>query len=729
MASTEHKNRLSQETSPYLLQHAHQLVDWYPWRQEALDKAKQEDKPIFLSIGYSACHWCHVMSRECFDNEELARQMNAQFINIKVDREERPEIDAIYMNALIAMNGQGGWPLNLFLTPDQKPYMGGTYFPSVPSNHQPGFGEVLRQAHEQYGTQNEQIQKRSGEIVQKINVRHTPTPSQKNSAQTLINGAVQLLTEKFDESCGGFGAGMKFPEPMLYSLLLRYWVHSESNDALMMVDKSLTHMAEGGLFDQLGGGFHRYSTDREWRVPHFEKMLCDNALLARLYLESYQATQQEIYQVIPEAVFEYVDKEMTSPEGAFYTSQDADTDGREGVYFTWELKEILDLLGSRHAKVFARVYGMTPAGNFERRNVLRVSLDMEKTAEEEGIPIFEVGHIVKNGKKALLEARRKRPQPHRDEKILAGWNGLMISALAKGFIVLRKELYLQRARTCADFIWNQLWQDNSLRRVFKDGRARFNGCLEDSAYLLEGLVTLYEASYDPQWLERGQALAESMIDRFWDAEAGGFFMTARDHEPLVARLKNAMDDALPSPNAVAALALLRLGRLTGKKSLEEKGEQTVRAFQGELEQRPAALTAMLAALDFLESPPVEIVLSGPEDDKEYQKMLETVYRDYRPNQLAVVYQGEGMAQEIPWTEGRGPVSNQPTAYVCKGGTCHPPVHTAHALYNLLGRPPEIRLNIFDEDKKIKDMQSQEQSNFLNAMSGMFQFSGLRRNKE
>jgi uncharacterized protein YyaL (SSP411 family) len=724
MASTEYNNRLAHETSPYLLQHAHQPVDWYPWGPEALDKARLEDKPIFLSIGYSACHWCHVMSRECFDNEELARQMNERFINIKVDREERPEIDAIYMNALIAMNGQGGWPLNLFLTPEQEPYLGGTYFPPVPGNHQPSFGEVLRQAQDQYRNQKEQVQSRSGDILRKINATQVPVAAQENSAQTLITAAVQLLTEKFDESYGGFGAGMKFPEPMLYSLLLRHWVHSESNDVLMMVDKSLTHMAEGGMYDQLGGGFHRYSTDREWRVPHFEKMLCDNALMARLYLDAFQATQQEIYQVVAEDIFAYVDREMISSEGAFFTSQDADTEGREGVYFTWELKEVLDLLGPRHAQVFAKMYGITPAGQFERRNVLRVMLDMEKTAEEEGVPIFEVGHIIKNGRKALLDARGKRPQPHRDEKILAGWNGLMISALAKGFIVFRKESYLQRATTCADFIWSTLWKDGSLLRVYKDGQARFNGCLEDYAYLLEGLVTLYEASLESRWLEKAQALAEAMIEKFWDKADGGFFMTASDHEPLVARLKTPMDDAMPSANAIAALALLRLGRLTGNKLFEEKGRQTVQAFRGEMEQRPAAFTALLSAMDYMETSPVEIVLSGPKDDKEYQSMLETLYRDYRPNQTVVVFQGEETVEWIPWAEGRGPVSNQPTAYVCKEGTCHPPVHTTHALYNLLGRPPEIRLNIFDEDKKIKDMQSQEQDNFLNAMSGMFKFSGL-----
>lgn len=724
MASTEHHNRLSQETSPYLLQHAHQLVDWYPWGPEALDKARQEDKPIFLSIGYSACHWCHVMSHECFDHPDLARMMNEGFVNIKVDREERPEIDAIYMNALTAMNGQGGWPLNLFLTPEQEPYMGGTYFPPVAGNHQPGFGDVLRQAGEQYRNQKEQIKNRSQSILQKINPPPSPQSSHDTSARTLIDAAVQQLTAKFDESYGGFGAGMKFPEPTLYSLLLRHWLRTEDNDVMMMADKSLTHMAEGGMYDQLGGGFHRYSTDREWRVPHFEKMLCDNALMARLYLDAYQATRQDIYRSIPEEIFEYVEREMTSPDGGFYTSQDADTEGREGTFFTWELKEVLDLLGPRHAKVFARTYGMTSAGNFERRNVLRVADPLEKIAESEGMPIFEVGHIIKKSRQTLLEARNKRPGPHRDEKILAGWNGLMISALAKGFIVLRKELYLERAITAADFIWDHLWQDGALLRVFKDERARFKGCLEDYACLLEGLVALFEASYEFQWLDRAQALAESMITRFWDERDGGFYMTGNDHETLVARLKNPMDDAMPSANAVAAMALLRLGRLTGNPKFEEKGRKTVQAFQGAMEQRPAAFTGLLAAMDEWDASPMEVVLSGPEEDKDYQKMLETLHRDYRPHLRLVVHRGAETERRIPWAGGRGPVSGKPTAYVCKEGTCHPPVHTEQALYNLLGRPPEIRLNIFDEEKKIKDMQSQEQTNFLNAMSDIFKYSGL-----
>ncbi len=723
MNSSKPQNRLAHETSPYLRQHAHQPVDWYPWGSEALEKAVREDKPIFLSIGYSACHWCHVMSRECFDDEEIARIMNERFVSIKVDREERPEIDALYMKSLIAMNGQGGWPLNLFLTPKQAPYLGGTYFPPTARSGHPGFREVLSQAGDQYRGHKDQVVERSSRIVEKISRPETSAAARGLQARELIQEAVTLFQEKFDENYGGFGMGMKFPEPMLYTLLLRHWATSESNPIILMVDKSLTGMAEGGLYDQLGGGFHRYSTDRQWRVPHFEKMLIDNALLARLYLEAFQATQQEIYQRIPEEIFEYVAQEMTSPEGGFYTSQDADTGGREGVYFTWELKEVLDVLGPRPAKVLARAFGMTPNGHLEKRNVLHIAESMEKISEEEGMPIFEVNHILKTGRQTLLERRGKRTPPGRDEKILAGWNGMMIAALATGFKVLRESRWLERAVACADFIWDRFWQGNGLLRVYKDAPSSISGCLEDYAGTLEGWIALFEASMETRWLERARMVADAMIDRFWDDEGGGFFITSKEDNPLIARLKNPADEAAPSANAVAAMALLRLGRWTGHVPYEDKGRHTLQAFYGEMEKRPAAFTGLLSALDYMEASPVEIVLSGPVDHKDYKEMLETVYQDYRPNQQVVLY-GEEIAQSVPWAEGRGPVAGKPTAYVCKDGTCHPPVHTAHALYNLLGRTPEIQLNIFDEEKKIKDMESREQTHFLNAMSQIFKHSGL-----
>ena len=722
MENQKFKNRLSEEISPYLLQHANNPVDWHPWGPEALAIARKEGKPIFLSIGYSSCHWCHVMAHESFENEETARIMNELFVNIKVDREERPDIDAIYMKAVILMNGHGGWPMSVFLTPDQEPYFGGTYFPPAPKYNRPGFPQILQEASDLYRNQKTQLQSRSKKLLENMNKSSLSPRTDPSPVRQLITRTVELQAERFDETHGGFGSGMKFPEPMLYSLLLRHWFHSESNDALMMADKSLTKMAEGGIYDQLGGGFHRYSTDRKWLAPHFEKMLYDNALLAKLYLESFQATKQEVYQRIPEGIFDYVRREMTAPEGGFYSSQDADTEGSEGTYFLWDMKEVLDLLGPRNAKVFSRAYGITATGNFERRNILHVKDSLEKISKEEGIPIFEVDHIVKTGKKALFDVREQRSQPGRDDKILTGWNGLMITALATGYSVLRQQRALDAAVQCGEFIWKNMWIESALFRVFKEGEVRVNGCLEDYAYLLEGFLALYEASFNTIWLERSTQLASTMIAKLWDEKSGGFFIS--DNDALVARLKNPEDEAVPSGNAVAAMSLSKLGHLTGKPIFAEKGRATVQAFRDEIEHRPTAFCGLLAALDFQESSQLEIVLAGDIEDPVYKELLEVVTKDYRPQKLVAGYRGEESVRWIPWMEGRKEIAGKPTVYVCKGQTCHPPVHTAEALDNLLGPPPRIQINIFDEEKKIKDMQSREQDQFLNAMSSIFKYSGL-----
>ncbi|CCQ91765.1 conserved hypothetical protein, contains Thioredoxin domain [Nitrospina gracilis 3/211] len=724
MTAPAHTNRLKDETSPYLLQHAHNPVDWYPWGPEALDKAKREDKPIFLSIGYSSCHWCHVMAHESFESEETAKLMNELFVNIKVDREERPDIDAIYMKSVIALNGHGGWPMSVFLTPEQEPYLGGTYYPPEPKFNRPGFPQVLQQAADIYRNQKDRMKSVSARLMEKLT---TPPPipqGQGAGTDALIPQAVELMKEKFDETYGGFGSGMKFPEPMLYTLLLRHWQKREDNDAILMADKSLTKMAEGGMYDQVGGGFHRYSTDRKWLVPHFEKMLYDNALLARLFVEMFQATKQEIYERIAREVFHYIGREMTSPEWAFYSSQDADTDAGEGHFFTWTMKEVLDILGPRHSKVFARVYGMTATGNFEKRNVLHIAETMEKVSESEGVPIFEVDHIIRNGRQTLLESRGKRQNPGRDDKILTGWNGMMIAAFAAGAVVFRDRVYRDHAVQAARFLWDTMWKDGKLFRVYKDGKVRVDGCLEDYAWFIEGLLGVFEATGEGEWIDKAQAVADALIDRFWDDKDNGFFMTAADQEKLITRLKNPEDEAIPSANGVAALALAKLGRLTGKDAYFEKGRDTVRAFADRIEHRPTAYTSLLAAMDFIESLPMEVTISGPEGDPQYGKLLEAVYADYRPDKLVVRYSGDATVQRVPWAEGRGPVSGQPTVYVCRQGTCYPPVHDAEALMNQMGRPPHIKLNIFDEEKKVKDLESKEQANFLNAMNHIFKHSGL-----
>ena len=530
------KNRLEQESSPYLLQHVANPVDWYPWGPEALKKAKDENKPIFLSIGYSSCHWCHVMAHECFENPEIAQLMNQWFINIKVDREERPDVDSLYMKALVELTGQGGWPLSIFLTPSQKPYLAGTYFPPTPKFNRPGFPQILEEAHKLFTEDN--LDSRTQSLLQKIDLQNKAGKSRGIEGNRLIQGAVEILTKRFDEEYGGFGAGMKFPEPMHYTLLLRYWAKTGDEETLHILDKSLTKMAEGGLFDQLGGGFHRYSTDRFWRVPHFEKMLYDNGFLAKLFLEMYQATKQDIYREVSEQIFSWIDREMTSKDGAFFASQDADTEGKEGTWYTWELKEVLNLLGPKHAKVFSRAFGMTSKGQLDGRNVLHLNMKVETLAEAENIPIFEADHILKKGKDTLFEAREKRPRPDTDEKIITSWNGLMINALATGYAVLGEEKYIETAKRCAEFIWSQQWRYGKLHRIYKDSQSNIVGCLEDYAYFLEALVTLYETSLQSEWIAKANELADAMIEEFWDEEEGGFFLSGKSGEQLVSKLKN-----------------------------------------------------------------------------------------------------------------------------------------------------------------------------------------------
>lgn len=724
MENHRHTNRLIHETSPYLRQHAHNPVDWYPWGPEALDKARTENKPILLSIGYSACHWCHVMAQESFENEDTAAVMNERFVNIKADREERPDLDAIYIKALVELTGHGGWPLNIFLTPDQKPFFGGTYFPPSPKYNRPGFSQVLEQVHGLYHNQRGEIQSRAERILENLARREKAGLSSGTPELQLIDKAVEMLAERYDSECGGFGSGMKFPESMVYTLLLRYWARTGSQEVLEMIDKSLTQMARGGIYDQLAGGFHRYSTDRMWRVPHFEKMLYDNALLAQLYLDIFQATDQEVYETVARETMDYVLRELRSPEGLFYASQDAVTGEGEGSYYGWRLKEVLNLLGPRHARIFARAYGVTPSGNFGKLNVLHIEDSMEVISREEKVPIFEVQHILQKGKKTLWEAREKRPKPTRDEKAITAWNGLMITALAAGYAVLREKKYLQAAETCGRFIWEHLWSDSGLRRIYYQGQSRFNGCLEDYAYLLEGLVSLYEASLETEWIDRAHLLAARMIEEFWDEKEGGWFMTGLSHEKLVSRLKNPADEAIPSAGSKAIMALLKLGRFTGKKEYLEKSESALRALKPLMEQSPPAFTGCLAALDFLLSSPTEIVFAGSRETPAFQEMLATVYQDYRPNKILVWNKNEETKKSLPLAEGKMAIQGQPTVYLCQMGACHPPVHSGNALQKLLAPPPEIRLNIFDEEKHAADIRAEEQTHFLNAMSEIFKYSGL-----
>jgi uncharacterized protein len=724
VADSKLSNHLKSETSPYLLQHASNPVDWYPWGLEALNKAKAENKPIFLSIGYSACHWCHVMAHESFENEDIAKIMNDKFINIKVDREERPDVDALYMKVLVEMTGHGGWPLSMFLTPDQKPYLGGTYYPPFAKYNRPGFAEVLQQAHDTFNGNKEKLESRSQNILEKISQENQTTTAQGVPNEELIRGAVEILSKRFDEDFGGFGSGMKFPEPMYYNLLLRHW--AETGESLDILDKSLTGMAEGGLFDQLGGGFHRYSTDRKWRVPHFEKMLYDNGLLSKLFLDMFQATKQDIYKTISIETFSWLSREMTSPEGAFYASQDADTDGKEGTYYTWELKEVMNLLGPKHAKVFSRAFGLNPKGHLDGRNVLHVSEKVEKVAQIENIPIFEADHILKKGKETLFLAREKRSKPDRDEKIITSWNGLMISALAQGYCVLGDSSYLDSATRCADFIWSKQWRSGKLFRVYKDSQSKINGCLDDYAYFLEALVALYEAGLDSKWIVRAKELANAMIYEFWDEKDGGFFLSGRSGEQLISKLKNPADEALPSANAIAALALLKLGRLSGEETFIHKAEGIFNSFRSLMERGPAAFTGLLCAMSASKLPPVEVVFVGPKESPSFDDMWKVLNTDYRPNKIIVWNENKAAGELLPLAQDKTAEKGEPTVYLCQNTTCHAPVQTGTALNKLLERPQEIRLNIFDEEKKNAKILEQEQANFMGVMGNIFQQVGIQK---
>ena len=716
------KNRLEQESSPYLLQHATNPVDWYPWGPEALKKAKDENKPIFLSIGYSSCHWCHVMAKECFENQEIAELMNQWFINIKVDREEHPDVDALYMKALVELIGHGGWPLSIFLTPDQKPYLGGTYFPPIPNFNRPGFPQILEESHKYFSDNPEKTDSKAQNLLEKINLQNKAGKPRGIEPKSLILGAIEALKKSFDEGYGGFGTGMKFLEPMHYTLLLRHWAETGDEETLHILDKSLTKMAEGGVFDQLGGAFHRYSTDRFWRVPHFEKMLNDNGFLAKLFLDMFQATKQDIYREIPEQIFSWVEREMTSPGGAFFSSQDADTQGKEGAWYTWELKEVLNLLGPKHAKVFSQAFGMTPKGQLEGRNVLFVNLKVENLSEKENIPIFEADHILKKGKETLFKAREKRFRPETDEKIITSWNGLMITALVTGYAVLGEKKYMESAKQCAEFIWSKQWVDGKLFRVYKDRKTNIAGCLEDYAFFLEALVTLYQTSLQSEWINKAKQIADAMIKEFWDEEEGGFFLSGKSGKQLVSKLKNPADEALPSANAIASMSLLNLGRLTGIQLYIEKSEETVKACQNFIEGNPVAFTGLLSTMSASKLLPTEVIFAGPIKGFAFEEMWRVLQTDYRPNK--VIIWNENGKSSLPLAEGK--TSAESTVYLCQKGTCHPPVNTGTALDRLLDRPQEIRLNIFNEDKKNAQILKQEQNNFMGVMGKIFEQAGIKR---
>ena len=688
MSDHKHTNRLIDETSPYLLQHAHNPVDWYPWGEDAFQRSREEDKPIFLSVGYSACHWCHVMEHESFEQEAIAASMNEHFVNIKVDREERPDVDEIYMHAVQAMTGSGGWPMSVFLTPDLEPFYGGTYFPPEDGYGKPGFRNILLSVSQFYRSRKGEVQDRSRKLREYLE-QAASVHSREGGVLSpeLLESAYRTLAGQFDHTHGGFGSAPKFPGSMNLAFFLRYFRRTGVSNSLEMVIHSCRKMGNGGIYDQLGGGFHRYSVDARWLVPHFEKMLYDNALLTQLYLEVYQATGESFFRRVIEESLEYVIREMTHSEGGFFSTQDADSEGEEGKFFVWTPDEVNSVLGESKGAAFCRYFDVTPHGNFEHnKSILNVLEPVENIARLLKMEAGSLEEIIREGRGKLFEDRENRVKPGLDDKIQTSWNGLMISSFARASGVLADQRYQAVAERAAAFLLSKLMKEGRLRHTYKDGRARFNGYLEDYAFLICGLIDLYEATFDVKWLNEAQKLNEVMLEQFWDEPGGGFFFTSLDHKALLVRSKNPYDNATPSGNSVATHALLRLGALTGRQDLWMKGERVLNLFRDFMEGAPGGFSHMLCALDFYLQRPKEIAIVGGRDQEDTNELLSTVHGCLLPHKVICLLDPtdpQEVTKVIPLLEGKTQRDGRATAYVCKNFTCSAPVTEASELETLL----------------------------------------------
>ncbi|HYD49721.1 MAG TPA: thioredoxin domain-containing protein [Terriglobales bacterium] len=680
---TQHINRLAGETSPYLLQHAHNPVDWYPWGDAAFARARAENKPIFLSIGYSACHWCHVMEHESFEDEETARLMNEHFVNIKVDREERPDVDHIYMGAVQMLTGRGGWPMSVFLTPEGKPFYGGTYFPPEDRHGLPSFRRVLLGISQAYRERPEDIEKSVGQIMAGFARLEGATATAERLDAAAVVEAAESLAGSYDAKYGGLGQAPKFPNEAAFELFLRVYRGTGQQRYLEMTLHTLRKMAEGGMYDQLGGGFHRYSVDERWLVPHFEKMLYDNAQLVPLYLEAFQISGDAFYARIARESLDYVLREMRDPSGGFYSTQDADSEGEEGKFFVWDLAEVTRLLGEDAAELAARYWDLTEVGNFEDHNILHVTLELEQLAKLFRKPVEEVTATIQQARARLFAAREQRIHPGRDEKILTAWNGLMISAFARAAEVLADERYRQAAGEAVAFIERELQRDDRLLSSYKDGRARFNGYLDDYAFYIAALLDVFELEQEDRYLERAVALAETTLRHFWDSEGGGFFFTSDDHEQLIVRSKPAFDGSIPSGNSVMAHNLLRLHALTDNTLFGERAEVLLTLYAAGMKQQPFGFANLLGAVDRFERTADEVVLVGNHDDPALRQMLAAVRNTYLPNRSLRVIPPGAVATLPQRLQGKGQVGGAATAYVCRRMTCSAPVRTAADLEQLL----------------------------------------------
>ncbi len=700
-------NRLIQEKSPYLLQHAFNPVDWYPWGEEAFEKARKENKPIFLSVGYSTCYWCHVMEREVFENPEIARLMNQYVVSVKVDREERPDVDRVYMTALQAMTGGGGWPMSMFLTPDLRPFFGATFIPPEARYGRPGFKELLAQIHQVWTKEPERVAQAGQQIGDFLKRASAPQTKATGAGKTALDRGFGSFSDSYDPTYAGFGGAPKFPRPVAFNFLFRYYSRTGQRKALDMSLETLRRMANGGVYDHVGGGFHRYSTDERWHVPHFEKMLYDQAQLVISYLEAYQITHEGFYADVARDVLAYVRRNMTHPEGGFYSAEDAESatdparpdEKEEGAFYTWKKGEIDRALTPQEAEVFNHRYGVREDGNvtsdpqreFVGENILYIAHSVEETAKQFNLPVAGVADILSRAREKLFLAREGRPRPHLDDKVLVSWNGLMISAFARAGQVLGDEQYLEAAERAGQFIMDKLYdpEKKQLLRRYRDGEARYEAHLEDYAFFIQGVLDLYEASLDIRWLKTAIALTERQNQFFYDKEQGGFYDTSGADPSILIRTKEFYDGAEPTGNAIAILNLLRLSQMTNNQAWREMADRSLAYFGDRMLASPHALPQFLVALDFSLSKPKQVIIAGAAEDPRTKALLEEVHARFVPNKVILLADGgEGqrtLASYVPFIEGVRMIDGRPTAYICEDYACQLPTSDRVVVAQLLER--------------------------------------------
>ncbi len=688
-------NRLILEKSPYLRQHGTNPVDWYPWGEEAFEKAKRENKPIFLSVGYSTCHWCHVMAHESFEDPKVARLMNDALVSIKVDREERPDIDSIYMTVCQMMTGRGGWPLTIIMTPDKRPFFAGTYFPKESRFGRIGMLDLIPRVKELWMNRRREILDSAEKITAFLRQTSEAEPGEE-LGESILRLAYQQLAERFDEQYGGFGGAPKFPTPHNLLFMLRHWKCTRNEKTLEMVEKTLHAMRRGGIYDHVGLGFHRYSTDQRWLVPHFEKMLYDQAMIAMAYTEAYQATKKNEYRKTAQEIFIYVLRDMTAPSGGFYSGEDADTEGEEGKFYLWKEEEIRQVLSADEADLIIRVFNITKEGNFAEeatgrrtgRNILYLEKELAEIAADLKMSQEIVQKAVAKAREKLFAARGKRVHPLKDDKVLVDWNGLMIAALAKGARAFDEPRYAEVASQTVDFILNRMRSpDGRLLHRYRDGEAAVAGLLDDYAFFIWGLLELYEATFETRYLETALNLNRDMIQHFWDERGGGFYFTADDGERILVRKKEIYDGAVPSGNSVAALNLLRLGRITANPDFEEKVIKIGRAFSAAVSQSPSAFTQFVMGLDFGIGPSYEVVIAGDSTAEDTREMFKAIWKEFVPNKIILLRPTEVESPEIfrfaDYTRYQSSIDGKATAYVCLNYQCDLPTTDIGKMLELL----------------------------------------------